>query len=85
MTHAIISDRAAKGIAVIFNHDEDVCDMNGSEKNGNRFIGDLSRERNRVKYFLQFALFKLHINSYPKNILFVQKIPMNLSPEGRSY
>ena len=54
----------------MFNEDEDVCDTRDSDKIGKSAIGDLTRMGNKVQYFLSFALFKLHINSYPKTIFF---------------
>ena len=48
--HSTISDRATKGIARMFDHDSDVCQMHDSDKIARSAAGLLTRSRNKVSF-----------------------------------
>ena len=48
ISHATTSDRAAKIIATMFNHNKDVCDMCCCDGIGKSAIRHLIRDRNKV-------------------------------------
>ena len=68
ITYATTSSRATKDAAKMFNQDEDFCDMLYCDKVSKSAVGCLFRKKNKVKNFLTFAMFKLHINSNPQII-----------------
>ena len=66
IAHTTTSDRAAKVVATMFNHNEDVCNMHDCDKIGRSAIVYLIRTWNKVHLFnLCNISTLLHIDSVP--------------------
>ena len=76
MTCTTTSDRAAKCIATMLNHDEDVCDMHDWNKIVKSAIRGLVRIRNKAQHFLIFAAFRFYFTMTQfLNLSFFYRLP----------
>ena len=77
IVHVTSSDIDPKGIAMMFNQDEDVCGVRDCDKVGKSSVGDIVRTKNNVQCFLTIETFKFCVNSNTQIIFFACKMVIN--------
>ena len=91
ITHTTTSDREAKGIGMMLNHDEDVCDIHNFNEIEKLDIGDLVRTSSKAHHFSLFVTFKFYFEmiqfltlSFFTTFIFI-KMPINSFQKHRIY